>query len=63
MKLLELNPGTASSDPNSLVSVAGTLFFVANDGAHAGTRLWKSDGTGAGTKLVDTKFVFPEQPH
>jgi ELWxxDGT repeat protein len=40
---LDANPGDAN--------VCGTLFFVANDGAHA-DELWKSDGTRAGTVLV-----------
>ncbi|HET9223505.1 MAG TPA: ELWxxDGT repeat protein, partial [Roseiflexaceae bacterium] len=34
-----------------LTDVAGTLFFVADDGAH-GSELWKSDGSTAGTTLV-----------
>ena len=38
-------------DPNWLASVAGTLFFTANDGTH-GYELWRSDGTGPGTTLV-----------
>jgi ELWxxDGT repeat protein len=38
-------------DPNWLASVAGTLFFTANDGTH-GYELWTSDGTGPGTTLV-----------
>jgi len=40
-----------SSDPHLLTDVAGTLFFVANDGTN-GMELWKSDGTAAGTVLV-----------
>jgi ELWxxDGT repeat protein len=32
-------------------NIAGTLFFVANDGSN-GYELWKSDGTSAGTLLV-----------
>jgi len=37
--------------PDSLVDVAGTLFFSGQDSAH-GRELWKSDGTPAGTVLV-----------
>lgn len=37
--------------PQFLTNVAGTLFFVMNDGVH-GQELWKSDGTEAGTVLV-----------
>lgn len=48
-------PGTvllkADVRPDSLVNVAGTLFFVAQDPAH-GRELWRSDGTAAGTVLV-----------
>jgi ELWxxDGT repeat protein len=46
----EAYPG-ASSRPENLTNVNGTLFFVANDGPH-GHDLWKSDGTAAGTLLV-----------
>jgi ELWxxDGT repeat protein len=35
----------------NLTSIGGTLYFVADDGAH-GSELWKSDGTPAGTVLV-----------
>ncbi|MDW8221981.1 MAG: cadherin-like domain-containing protein [Gemmatales bacterium] len=47
----DIAPGTASSSPNNLTNVNGTLFFTANDGVY-GTELWKSDGTAAGTQLV-----------
>ncbi|WP_333819475.1 ELWxxDGT repeat protein [Ohtaekwangia sp.] len=47
----DINPGSTSSSPSSLVNVNGTLFFLANDGT-TGTELWKSDGTEAGTVLV-----------
>ena len=47
----DIRPGTASSDPTSLIDVSGTLFFTANDGT-AGSELWKSDGTTNGTVRV-----------
>src|SRR5205807_5582603 len=52
----DINPGSAygfpaSSSPNNLTAVGGTLFFSANDGTN-GKELWKSDGTAAGTVLV-----------
>src|SRR5688500_14331747 len=47
----DVNPGFASSNPESLVDAGGTLYFSADDGVH-GTELWKTDGTAAGTGLV-----------
>src|SRR5262249_42773990 len=41
----------APSDPYSLTNVNGTLFFTANDGTHH-RKLWKTDGTAAGTVMV-----------
>lgn len=41
-----------------LTNVNGTLFFTANDKLPSNTRLWKSDGTAAGTVLV--KDINPE---
>ena len=46
----DINPG-ASSEPDELANVSGTLFFSAYDPDH-GVELWKSDGTKDGTKLV-----------
>jgi ELWxxDGT repeat protein len=40
------------SNPNGFTNFAGKLFFAADDGTH-GAGPWTSDGTAAGTKLVD----------
>ena len=52
----DIRPGPGGSlgqfGDNGFTDVAGTLFFEANDGTH-GHELWKSDGTSAGTVLVD----------
>lgn len=47
----DINVTGASSSPNSITDVNGTVFFSASDPA-TGTELWKSDGTTAGTVLV-----------
>jgi ELWxxDGT repeat protein len=43
-------PGFASN-PESFLSIEGTLYFISNDGIH-GKELWKSDGTPEGTIMV-----------
>jgi ELWxxDGT repeat protein len=51
-----INPlAGAGSGPNNLTAVGNTLFFSANDGTN-GVELWKSDGTNAGTVLVQDIF-------
>src|SRR5579885_216210 len=47
----DIRTGDLGSDPRSVTTVGGTLFFVANDASH-GAELWKSDGTSTGTTLV-----------
>jgi ELWxxDGT repeat protein len=46
---------TTSSNPAHLTNVNGTLYFAADDGAH-GYELWKSDGTTAGTTMVEDLY-------
>lgn len=43
--------GFNSSNPNELIDINGTIFFLANDGI-SGKELWKTDGTAGGTTLV-----------
>lgn len=47
----DILPGSASSKPEALVAVGGTLYFRGNDGG-TGAELWRSDGTQAGTRRV-----------
>ncbi len=58
----DIFPGTSfdtgdpnSSSPGGLIDVDGTLFFHAADG-DTGRELWRSDGTAAGTLLVEDIF-------
>tara|TARA_B100000424_G_scaffold224771_1_gene184737 strand:- start:4406 stop:6553 length:2148 start_codon:yes stop_codon:yes gene_type:complete len=43
--------GSGSSNPHSMVSMGGNLYFVADDGVH-GQELWRTDGTLGGTYMV-----------
>lgn len=48
----------ASSHPDNLANINGTLYFTANDGTTSNNReLWKSNGTSAGTvKVVEREM-------
>ncbi len=46
-----INP-TGSSNPDHLIEYNGKLYFTANDGIN-GTELWISDGTVAGTMMIE----------
>jgi ELWxxDGT repeat protein len=49
--LRDINPGVASSNPTSFVTIGNTAYFAAENAA-AGAELWKTDGTTNGTVLV-----------
>ncbi len=48
-------PKRGDSNPTDLTNFNGTLYFSATDGTN-GYELWKSDGTTAGTVMVDDIF-------
>ena len=48
-------PRRRSSAPSGLVEFNGRVYFAANDGVH-GRELWRSDGTAAGTYLVEDLY-------
>ena len=51
--VLDINPGSASSNPTALTSIDNRLYFSADNGIH-GEELWMSDGTQEGTiRLTD----------
>jgi ELWxxDGT repeat protein len=61
-RLKDINPGPGSGiatsfpiDGDRFTTINGTRYFVANDGVN-GNELWKSDGTPAGTVMLD---IFP----
>ena len=45
-------PGAVDSDPGDFTAAAGRVFFTASEGVH-GVELWTTDGTEAGTRLVE----------
>ena len=57
--LKDISPGASSSWPRDMVRVGDEIFFAAEDPAH-GNELWASDGTAAGTRLVDDIYLGTE---
>ena len=47
----DIAPGETNSSPSDIIARGNVVFFSANDGVH-GVGLWKSDGTQAGTSMV-----------
>lgn len=47
----DINPGSASGEPQNFWVLNNTLFFTANNGTN-GKELWKTDGTTAGTEII-----------
>jgi ELWxxDGT repeat protein len=57
VRVKDIKPGAASSNPSFLTAVNGKLFFVAPSGNNKGIELWTSDGSTAGTMVV--RDIFP----
>ena len=58
----ELNVvNTEGSNPSGIVQVGSEAYFTTSDGA-SGAELWKTDGTSAGTILVDDIDPVPTPP-
>ncbi len=49
--VVDINVGSAGSDPSDFFSYNGELVFVANDGIH-GKQVWITDGTAGGTQML-----------
>lgn len=52
LEVADINRETDGLDPQQLTVVGDDLYFSADDGTH-GRELWKSDGTAAGTYMVE----------
>lgn len=52
----DINPGFASSAPTVLRFAGGKVYFTANNGTNNGFQPWVSDGTEAGTFLLQNIF-------
>ena len=49
--VLDINPGSAASNPVNITAMNGRAYFTATDGPN-GAELWTSDGTAVGTQMV-----------
>src|SRR5262245_27781837 len=59
VRVKDIVPGPAGSDPRTFVAAGGLVFFRASDGA-GGFRLWRSDGTEAGSFPLKAVTSTPE---
>lgn len=49
--VLDINPGSGSSNPTGMTPIGNSIYFSADDGTH-GEELWVSDGTRSGTERL-----------
>jgi ELWxxDGT repeat protein len=56
IRVMDIRPGPAASDPTDFAAIDDSIFFTADDGA-MGREMWKSDGRAGGTLLV--KDIMP----
>ncbi|MGJ7917405.1 SwmB domain-containing protein [Massilia sp. LXY-6] len=65
-RLVDLAPGLAESNPYFMASLGGKVVIAANNvvvnGDNGSARLISTDGTPAGTKILDTSFPRYSQP-
>jgi ELWxxDGT repeat protein len=62
VRVADIAPGPAGSNPHQLTAAGGKLYFTANDGVH-GDEPWVSDGTAAGTHMVADLRPGPDSSH
>jgi ELWxxDGT repeat protein len=53
----DLHPGTVSSNPKDFITINGTMYFITVSSSPYIHRLWKSDGTAAGTEIVKDSII------
>ncbi len=50
----DIFPGSTGSNPNFLTNANGIVYFAGKDGTTTNSAIFKSDGTAAGTKIVNS---------
>lgn len=58
--IYDMNPGAGNSNPEEFTLVNNHIFFSAYDTTEA-QRLWISDGTASGTKMLSVDFTYPHK--
>lgn len=57
-QIKDIRPGSGSSNPRNLISYNGLVYFSADTSITGNNpKLWRSDGTSAGTILLSSKNV------
>lgn len=53
----DLNPGSTSSEPESFITIKGTMYFIAKGTGTYNYNIWKTDGTLANTAIVKSDII------